>query len=200
MVESNMAHSDNIDEDTHLMLAFKAGDTGSFEKLFSRNKRRLVAFAARFTAHQHEAEELAQEVFVKCYLAAETYEPKAKFSTWLFRIARNHCLNELRRPARRFKKEPFEEDGSATPEGASCDNPEALAAAHALSRALQRELAALPENQRSALLLCRQHGLRYDEIADVLGTSVSAVKSLINRARKRLAEKLAPYTELRDAM
>lgn len=188
---------ERLDDDARLMLAFKEGDRASFEPLFQRHKRKVVAFALRYTGRPAEAEELAQEIFVKCYLAAETYEPRAKFSTWLFRIARNHCLNELRRPARRYKSEAYE-DQRAPVDGEK--NPETLAAAKALSSALERELAALPENQRGALLLSRQHGMSYEEIAETMETSISAVKSLLNRARKRLAARLAPYTELRDAM
>ena len=143
------------------------------------------------------AEELAQEIFVKCYLAASSYEPRAKFTTWLFRIARNHCLNEVRRPARRVAGEPYDDERARTAPGQS---PEAQAQGRALSAAVARELAALPENQRSALLLSREQGMSYEEIAETMDVSIGAVKSLINRARKRLASRLAKYMEHRHAM
>jgi RNA polymerase sigma-70 factor (ECF subfamily) len=185
------------DDDARLMLAFQQGDPASFERLFQKHKRAVISFALRFTGRVDEAEELAQEVFVKCYLAASSYEPRAKFTTWLFRIARNHCLNEVRRPSRRYKSEPFDDQQARAGAG---DDPEALAATRALSAALRRELEALPENQRSALSLSREHGMSYDEIAETMDVSISAVKSLLNRAKKRLAAKLAQHMEHRHAM
>lgn len=197
MAEALLDSAAAIDADSQLMLAFREGDPASFERLFQKHKRGVVAFAQRYTRRLDEAEELAQEIFVKCYLAAPSYEPRAKFTTFLYRIARNHCLNEVRRPARRFGNQPYDTDSEAASSGA---DPEAQLAGRALSAALDRELAALPENQRSALLLCRQHGMSYEEIAETLDASISAVKSLLNRAKKRLAERLAPYLEHHHAL
>lgn len=187
----------HLDDDARLMIAFQRGDARCFDTLFQKHKRAIVGFALRFTGRIDEAEELAQEVFVNCYLAAPSYEPRAKFTTWLFRIARNHCLNELRRPARRVAGEPYDDERARANAG---ESPEALAASRALSSALTRELDALPENQRSALLLSREHGMSYEEIGETMNVSISAVKSLLNRAKKRLAARLAQHMEHRHAM
>ena len=87
-----------LDIDVELMLGFQAGDLQAFEKLFSRHARSVVNFAYRFVRNREVAEELAQEIFLKVHDAAPEYRAEAKFTTWLFRIATNVCLNEIRRP------------------------------------------------------------------------------------------------------
>jgi len=173
------------------MLAFQRGDEECFDRLFQKYKKPVINFAHRFTGRRDVAEELAQDVFVKCYMAAPGYSVKARFSTWLFRIARNHCLNEVRRQDYRYRTEPLE--GSAEP--AASTSPEQQAQANALQRVLLEVLATLPESQRSAMLLSRQQGMSYEEIAETMETSVSAVKSLLNRAKTTLTRRLAEYLE-----
>jgi len=132
-------------------------------------------------------------VFVKVHQAADRYRPSARFRTYLYRIASNHCLNELRRGeyAHRPADPSAPPDPDALPsQGAS---PEEVARGAALERAVTNLLAQLPEKQRAALVLCRLEGLSYEEIADVLDTSVSAVKSLIHRATVAAADALAPF-------
>ena len=181
------------DVDSQLMLAFSRGDRGCFDKLFSKYKKPVINFAHRFTGRREVAEELAQEIFVKCYMAAPDYQVRARFSTWLFRIARNHCLNEVRRQDYRYHTEPL--DGPEPAGGAA--SPEQLAQAYALREALLQTMARLPESQRTALLLSRQQGMPYDQIAETMETSVSAVKSLLNRAKSTLTRQLAGYLENR---
>ena len=182
------------DDDVQLMLAFQQGDESCFDKLFQRHKRAVINFALRFTGRAEVAEELAQEIFVKCFMARDTYRPTARFSTWLYRIARNHCLNEVRRQDYRHRTEPLAE---VTGESAT---PEQEAGARALRRRLAASVAALPESQRTALILCRFHGMSYDEIAATMETSVSAVKSLLNRARGSLLKRLAGHLEAHDEL
>jgi len=180
------------DEDAQLMLAFQQGDETCFEQLFQRYKKPVINFAFRFTGRAEVAEELAQEIFVKCYMARETYRPSARFTTWLFRIARNHCLNEVRRQDYRHRTEPISEERPLAG-GAS---PEAQAQARALERAVQQALAALPESQRTALVLCQLQGMSYEEIAATMETTVSAVKSLLNRGRQTLLKHLEAHHEM----
>ena len=130
---------------------------------------------------------------------ARRYERTAKFSTWLFTIARNLCLNEIRRrsrhPAESLEethaehedqpRQQFEDKSSSLP-------PEKLLHGE-LAQKIEEALAELPENQRTAILLCRQEELSYEEIAEILGCSLSATKSLIHRGRETLKEKLKPY-------
>ena len=130
------------------------------------------------------AEELAQEAFLRIYQARDRYEPKARFSTWLFSIANNLALNELARSHRK-REAPLEGSGAdqlAAPQPAV---DEGLEQRRALS-AVEQALATLPERQRAALLLRAAQGLGYAEIAEVMGTSSASVKSLIHRARENL--------------
>jgi RNA polymerase sigma-70 factor, ECF subfamily len=184
------------DPDAALMLAFQQGDEAAFRVLYERHAGAMVAFCNHFVRDAARAEELAQDVFVKVYRAADRYRPTARFKTFLYRIASNHCLNELRRPERaargpgaREAEEPA--DLEALPSGGP--TPEDAARGAALERAVRALLEKLPEKQRAALVLCRFEGLSYEEIAEVLETSVSAVKSLVHRATVAAAAALAPF-------
>ena len=176
------------DEDARLMLAFQAGDRGAFEDLFARYTHPLIGFLSRMVPDRGRAEELAQEVFVRVYGAKERYEPRAKFSTWIFGIAHNLALNELDRAYRRREQplEPEHEQMSATAPGNIDDQLDAKRTASRIASALER----LPARQKAAVTLRSEQGLGYEEIADVMGTSVSSVKSLLHRAREKLLVEL----------
>ncbi|MCW5556123.1 MAG: sigma-70 family RNA polymerase sigma factor [Verrucomicrobiae bacterium] len=191
----------NLDPDAALMLRVKQGDTAAFAELVDKFKQPVINLAFRTLHDLTEAEDLAQNVFVQVYKSAARYEPSAKFSTWLFTIARNLCLNEIRRRARHpagsldhsaaetddHPLRQVEDKGVSSP-------PEQLLRGE-LEEKVERALAELPENQRTALLLCRQEELSYEEIAAVLGCSLSATKSLIHRARETLKARLKPYLQ-----
>jgi RNA polymerase sigma-70 factor (ECF subfamily) len=184
------------DPDAALMHAVRQGDEGAFRTLFERYTRAMVAFCHHFVRDSARAEELAQDVFVKLYRAAPGWRPTARVKTFLYRIASNHCLNELRRgeyaAAHAAGAGAGESpDPDVLPSGAP--GPEAVAEGAALERAVGELLARLPEKQRAALVLCRLEGLSYEEIAEVLETSVSAVKSLVHRATVSAAAALAPF-------
>src|SRR5664279_2896569 len=148
-----------------------------------------------------EAEDLAQNVFVQVYKSAHRYRSSAKFSTWLFTIARNLCLNEIRRrsrhPAESLEEtHPENEDlPSRQYEDKKVFLPTENVLHGELAKKIEEALAELPENQRTAILLCRQDELSYEEIAEVLDCSLSATKSLIHRGRETLKEKLKPYLQ-----
>ena len=182
-----------VDRDAQLMLGLQKGDEQCFDQLFEKYKRPVANFAYRFTGRRDIAEELAQDILVKCYLGADTYQPNSKLSTWIFRIARNHCLNEVRRQDYRYRSVPLPEYGDEQP--ASMNSPEEEVEAAELKRTVGAVLAALPEKQRMALLLSRQQSMSYEEIAQALGTSISAVKSLLNRAKNTLLERLGKLAE-----
>jgi RNA polymerase sigma-70 factor (ECF subfamily) len=192
------------DPDAALMLAFRGGDESAFRALFEKHGRAMIAFCNRFVRDPARAEELAQDVFLKVHRAADRYEPTARFSTFLYRIATNHCLNEVRRAARdpRPEPDPRAEDGAALDPDAlpsSEATPDEVAAGRALARSVERLLARLPENQRAAFVLCRFQGLSYEDIAEVLGVTVPAVKSLVHRATVAAAAALAPHAGGRGA-
>jgi RNA polymerase sigma-70 factor (ECF subfamily) len=189
----------NLDPDAALMLRVKQGDTAAFTELVEKYKQPVMNLVFRTVRDAAEAEDLAQNVFVQVYKSARRYRVSAKFSTWLFTIARNLCLNEIRRRSRHpaesmdaphpeQEDQPlrqFEDQKTASP-------PDRLLHGE-LAEKIEQVLAGLPENQRTAILLCRQEELSYEEIAGVLGCSVSATKSLIHRGRETLKEKLKPY-------
>jgi RNA polymerase sigma-70 factor (ECF subfamily) len=161
-------------------------------------------FVQRPLRDEAEAEDLAQNVFLQVYKSRARYERTAKFSTWLFTIARNLCLNEIRRrgrhPADSLDETQVQHEDQ--PQNQYEDKNVALPVdtlLHGeLAEKIEEALAALPENQRSALLLCRQEELSYEEIAEILGCSLPATKSLIHRGRETLKEKLKPYLQSGD--
>ena len=192
---------DSLDPDAALMLRVKQGDTAAFTGLVEKYKQPVMNLAYRTLRDETEAEDLAQTVFVQAWKSAARYQPTAKFSTWLFTIARNLCLNEIRRR----KRHPAEsldqtrDDADDQPLLQIEDKRIAAAPQELLRGELEQKVdeavSALPENQRTALLLCRQEELSYEEIAAVLGCSLSATKSLIHRARETLKSKLKPYLQ-----
>ena len=185
------------DPDAALMLALQQGDEGAFRALFERYARAMFQFCHHFVRNAARAEELAQDAFLNVYRARDRYRPTARFKTYLYRVASNLCLNELRRGDLQATVGPADgEDGpendlDALPSGAA--SPEDVARGKALEAAFQALLARLPAKQRAALVLCRFEGLSYEEIAQVLETTVPAVKSLVHRATVAAAEALAPF-------
>lgn len=187
------------DPDAALMLRVKQGDSGAFAQLVDKYKQPVMNVVYRMLRDATEAEDVAQNVFVQVHKSAHRYEISAKFSTWLFTITRNLCLNEIRRRSRHpahsmdaphpeYEDQPltqFEDKKSFSP-------PESLLH-NELEEKIEAALAELPENQRTAILLCRQDELSYEEIAEVLDCSLSATKSLIHRGRETLKQKLKPY-------
>ncbi len=173
------------DEDAQLMLAFCAGDRSAFDALFRRWAAPLLRYLERMLRDTAAAEDLVQEVYLRVYRARERYQPQARFSTWLYRIATNLALNELRRPRRREAHASL--DGPDAPALAGDGPaPEAALAARRLAERVALELARLPERQRAALCLSAVEGLSYAEVAAALEISESAVKALVHRARTTL--------------
>ena len=187
------------DPDAALMMRVKEGDREAFTALVEKYKQAVTNFVARTIGDATEAEDLAQNVFVQVFKSAHRYEVTAKFTTWLFTIARNLCLNEIRRRSRHPAQSldaATAADGDHAPrqfEDTHIISPPDTVLHDELEAMVQEALNALPENQRTAILLCRQGDVSYEEIAKVLGCSVSATKSLIHRGREVLKEKLKPY-------
>ncbi len=191
--------SANPDPDAALMLRVKQGDVAAFTALVEKFKQPVLNMVSRTLRDETEAEDLAQNVFVQVWKSAARYESTAKFSTWLFTIVRNLCLNEIRRRSRHPAESldaphPEQEDQPKHQfEDVKLVSPPDTLLRDELVAKVGEAIAALPENQRTALLLCRQDELSYEEIAAVLGCSVSATKSLIHRGRETLKERLKPY-------
>ena len=186
------------DPDAVLMLRVKRGDRAAFTGLVEKYKQPVMNFVFRSLRDETEAEDLAQNVFLQVYKSRSRYVRTAKFSTWLFTIARNLCLNEIRRrsrhPAESLEETHAEHDQPQRQyEDKKVFLPSEKILHVELAQKIEEALAELPENQRSAILLCRQEELSYEEIAEILDCSLSATKSLIYRGRETLKEKLKPY-------
>jgi RNA polymerase sigma-70 factor (ECF subfamily) len=178
------------DPDVELMLRFQKGDLRAFEELVRRHTRGILNLVYRYFGDASRAEDVAQDIFVKVYRARMKYEPKARFSTWLYRIAVNHCLNEIR--ARRVQPAVAVPADDLLEEPAG-ESPDARLNRRELQQAVKKAIDALPENQRMAVLLARYEEMNYGEIAEAMGLSLEAVKSLLFRARENLKQALARY-------
>lgn len=189
---------DYYDEDVQLMLRFQKGEESCFEQLVERHKQRVFNLVYRFLGNYQEAEDLAQEIFIKIYHTKNSYRPQAKFTTWLYVICKNTCLKVLRKkkPATVSINETLKleensintqipDSHTPTPVQAILQNEQALVVKEALD--------SLPVNQKMTVVLYRYDRLSYEEIAEVIGCSVKAVKSLLHRAKINLKEKLAEY-------
>ena len=195
--------TDNLDSDAELMLRFTHGDENCFVELVKLHQQRVFAFAYRFLGNAADAEDAAQEVFMKVYNAADKYSVKAKFTTWLFTITRNTCLNFLNKKSKTRmvvslddKPGAEEEQGGLQVEDKKDLPPIEVILNKERARSVRKALDSLPENQRTAVLLCRYDELSYEAIAEVLGCSAKAVKSLLNRAKTSLKEKLAEFIKV----
>ena len=193
--------ADNLDPDAVLMLRVREGDAAAFEALVEKYKQPVLNVLYRTLQDATEAEDLAQNVFIQVHKSAHRYQVTAKFSTWLFTIARNLALNEIRRRSRHRAEsldQPASEDEHASPrqyEDVKTTQPHDLALRRELEAKVDQAIGALPEKQRTALLLCREEELSYEEIAKVIDCTLSATKSLIHRARETLKEQLKPYLQ-----
>lgn len=176
-----------VDEDARWMLQVAQGDRAAFTRLFDRHQARVVRFCHRFVGDAQRAEELAQDVFVKLYKSAPRYQQTARFQTFLYRVATNTCLNELRRPGRAAEKveAPVSDEDEAPGAlglAAAGETPDQVLEAKDVERALQRALSKMSDRERAAFTMCRFEGLAYRDIAEALEATEAAVKSLIHRA------------------
>jgi RNA polymerase sigma-70 factor (ECF subfamily) len=168
--------------------------------LVDKYKQPVINLLYRTLRDATEAEDLAQNVFVQVFKFADRYRVEAKFTTWLFTIARNLCLNEIRRRSRHPAEslEATTESAEETFAPRQFEDKRSLSAPDQLMQEelvgkVDAALAALPENQRTAILLFKEKEMSYEEISEILGCSLSATKSLIHRGRETLKQKLKPY-------
>ena len=176
------------DIDSLCLRAIADGDRGAFTDLVERWQNRLVNFFYRSTGNRADAEDLAQETFIELYRVADRYQSRGSFSAFLFTIARRRLIDSYRKSQRR----PLD---YIDPSDAKMQlQPEADDSIREIEEAFHLALAALPENQRHAILLLQQQGLSYEEIAEALQASVSAVKTWIHRARTHLRQELREFS------
>src|ERR1035437_7325490 len=171
-----------LDFDADLMIRVKEGDGASFGVLLEKHRSSVVDFLYRMVQHQAVAEELEQEVFLRVYRSRGTYEPAAKFTTWLFRIATHVALNALRDGKNERWQERLDDDTSDAPARQVSDRRPSVEQSmvyEAKMDEIRRAIAALPAKQRAAVLMHKYEELEYSQIAKVLSCSESAVKSLL---------------------
>ena len=188
----------NTASSEELMARVAEGDEDAFEILVNRHQTSILNLVYRFIGDRTQAKDLAQEVFIRVWESAKSYEPKAKFTTWIYRITANLCFNELKSSRRRkwFSFNWSDEDGEHTFEETLSDSApsaEDLLLEKERSRQISDALQSLPDNQRMAVVLKRYEDLSYQEIAQIIGCSVSAVESLLVRAKRTLQEKMKNF-------
>ncbi len=197
--------------DDELMQRFQKGDEDAFNLLVRRHQKPLINFIARFTGDKDNAEDLAQETFIRMFKAANRYKPgRAQFKTWMYFIAKNLCKNEIRNRGRRKRYQVDnivsndnsmdgnneEIDLIASAPADSAFQPEVALERKELRNTIQKAIAELPDQYRLPLVLRDIQGLSYDEIGNILELRSGTTKSRINRARLMLKDKLKSYMEL----
>ena len=187
-----------LEHDAELMLRVKEGDEASFELLLEKYRNSVVSYLYRMVQNQGVAEELRQDVFLRVYRSRGSYEPTAKFTTWLFRIATHLALNSIRDHRHERGQESLDEAGEGARTIQVADHRkdrEQELLAEARLEEVRRAVAGLPDKQRAAVLMHKYQELDYLQIAAVLGCSTSAVKSLLFRAYETLRARLSHLAE-----
>ena len=162
--------------DADLVALILKGDRGAFQEILTRYQNAVYGFAFSILKDAQEAEDISQEVFLRLYRTAESYSSFAALQTYLFRIARNLCIDHLRKMRPETMTDPPEAVGAKTPLSQLCSAE--------LKKQIDLILSGLPENQRAALYLRHEQGMSYSEIAETLGVTLNAVESLLTRARR----------------
>jgi RNA polymerase sigma-70 factor, ECF subfamily len=188
-VAAETPQAEAVDPDREVLARVAAGDVEAFAPLVERHQVRLLRLCERMLGDVEAARDAVQEVFLKAFARAGSFEPRGQVFTWLYRIAVNHCLNRLRRRKLvRFLRldDPGDDDASALEPAAAGGGPEAEAATRERWRVTRRAIDALPPGQRAVLVLAKFEGLPYRRIAEALGITEGAVESRLFRAVRRL--------------
>ncbi|HEX6503359.1 MAG TPA: sigma-70 family RNA polymerase sigma factor [Terriglobales bacterium] len=189
----------DANDDAQVMLRVKAGDDSAFDYLVQKYRRAMMSFMYRMTRNAAVAEDLAQEVFLRVYRSRAGYEPSAKFTTWLYRIATNLAVNHARDTRHERPENTVSLDEPDQESGTTMDVPDnSLSVEENLLRrerlqAIRNKVQQLPERQRMAVLMHKYQQMDYRQIADVLKLSESATKSLLFRAYESLREQLKEF-------
>lgn len=195
-VLEDMAAVAMLEWDSELMLRVRAGDQASFSLLLERHRSPVIHFLYRMVQNQAVAEELAQEVFLRVYRSRETYEPTAKFTTWLFRIATHLALNWIRDNRNARNQESLDEEiveGAVRQVSDRLPTVEQRMVRDSRMAEIRQAIETLPAKQRAAVMMHKYEELEYSQIARILECSESAVKSLLFRAYETLRQRLAHF-------
>lgn len=194
-------NSEEFNSDTALVERALNNDLAAFEQLVSRYQNKIIGFVARMLNDADEAEDVAQEVFIKAYRSLDSFRGASSFSTWLYRIATNLCIDRARKRKRSPKSaysldEPIDKDdegsgGRELPDWSA--EPQQGVERDELRRQVRQTMAEMPEKLRTVLVMCDLQGMAYEEIAAALDCPIGTVKSRLFHARADLARRLRPY-------
>lgn len=195
--ESSTNNLSDNDIDVALMLRVGQRDERAFEELISRHQHAVVGTVSKMLGNTSEAEDISQQVFIRIWKSAPRYKPKAKFTTFLFTIMRNLVFNESRRRSRKkeFSIEEREDNFHIQSADSGTASPDEELLHGELQKAVDKAINDLPEKQRMAVILRRYENMPYEEIAQILELSISAVKSQLFRARNALRDSLQSYLD-----
>jgi len=183
-------------KDEEVMLNYQKGEVEAMDELLRRYKNPVYQFALRLSGNAAEAQDIAQEVFLRLHQYKDEYRPSGKFSTWIFSITHNLAVSRLRKKKWWAVWPRRDDDSEALVEFQSPDpSPEEIASENELSGILKKCIQGLPFLQREALILREYQNLDYQDIAKIFKKSLGTVKTLIHRARQNLKTKLLPYIE-----
>jgi len=182
------------ESDHELALRAKSGDESAFNELMRRHYKGILNFIYKFTYKADICEDLTQEVFLRVYKSINTYEPQAKFSTWLYKIATNLCLTNLKKKNLNISLDEIRENIGDL-EDIKSENAQNLMQRKQLNDRVMTAISTLPEKERLAITLCKYQGLSYVEVSEALECSVGAVKTHIFRGRAKLVEILKPHMD-----
>lgn len=183
--------------DEELMERLAQGSHAAFEELLARYETPILTFCYAFMRNREGAEDLAQETFLRVFRNSRRYQPVAKFTTWLYRIAANLCINELKKGKLR-QSTSLDEPAGPDPEGSKIidriasegSSPLSDVESHEAQELISKAIDHLPDDQRTTLVMVEYHHMPYQEIATILGVTVSAIKMRVKRARETLREML----------
>ena len=186
-------------QDLLWMARIKQGDTDALRLLIEAHQHRVIGTVAKMLGDDGDAEDISQQVFIRVWRSATRYEPTAKFTTWLFKITRNLVFNELRRrkrhPTRSLDATLDDDDRPLQMPDPGTKAADTALLDDEMQAAIQKAIEELPEVQRMAIVLRRYDDIPYEDIGEILGLSVPAVKSVLFRARTELREKLKRYLD-----
>jgi RNA polymerase sigma-70 factor (ECF subfamily) len=192
--------TEEFDSDANLVARSREGDLPSFERLVSRYQNKIMGYSARMLSDHDEAEDVAQEVFIKAYRSLESFRGESSFSTWLYRIATNLCIDRMRKKKRSPQQaysldEPIDKDedkgGREVPDYSA--EPTRAVEREELRLRVREMVAEMPEKLRAVLVMCDMQGMAYEDIAKVLDVPIGTVKSRLFHARADLGRRLRPY-------
>lgn len=191
------SHAPHKPSDEALMQQLACGSHAAFEELLARYEAQVITFCYAFVRNREAAEDLAQETFLRVFRNSKRYQPVAKFTTWLYRIAANLCINELKKHKLRQNRS-LDEPAGPDPEGSkiieriASNEPTPLndAERHEAQKLISTAIDHLPDDQRTTLIMVEYHHMQYQEIAEILDVTVSAIKMRVKRARETLRQTL----------